>query len=265
MANLSVEMYSNCLHREVSFKMVIPTDCRTDENTPFSRENYPKKKMKTLFLLHGYTGKGDCWIPEDLIKQYNFAVICPNGENSFWLNGISTGHAYQSFVGEELVEFVRNTFGLAKERENTYIMGLSMGGFGSLHTALAYPDVFSKTTAFSSAFVQYEVADMKPGYRNDIANYEYYRECFGNPEKVMESENVPETLVRKILNSEGKLTMPEIYMACGTEDFLLEPNRKMHNFLTGQGVKHTYLEWPGVHDMKFWNECVQKFIPEMMK
>ena len=47
MANLSVEMYSNCLHREVSFKMVIPTDCRMDENTPFSRENYPKKKMKT--------------------------------------------------------------------------------------------------------------------------------------------------------------------------------------------------------------------------
>lgn len=39
----------------------------------------------------------------------------------------------------------------------------------------------------------------------------------------------------------------------------------MHNFLTKQGVKHTYLEWPGVHDMKFWNECVQKFIPEMMK
>lgn len=44
MANLSVEMYSNCLHREVSFKMVIPTDCRMDENTPFPEKIILKRK-----------------------------------------------------------------------------------------------------------------------------------------------------------------------------------------------------------------------------
>lgn len=258
-------MYSNCLHRRTSFKVVIPTDRRTDEFPPAKENPYLKREMKTLFLLHGYTGDAECWIPEDLISRYNFAVICPSGENGFWLNGLSTGHAFQSFVGEELVKFVQDTFGLAKKREDTYICGLSMGGFGALHTALAYPEVFSKTVALSSALIQKEVSKMKPGSNNGVANYEYYRECFGEPEKVMESDNAPETLVKKILASDGKLIMPEIYMSCGTEDFLIEPNRDMHRFLEENGVKHEYLEWSGIHDMKFWGESVQKFIPVIME
>ena len=262
MANFTVEMYSDCLKRQITLKMVVPADYRSD--TPVSDEDrrYRERPMKTLFLLHGYTGKGDSWVPEELAEKYHFAIVCPNGENGFWLNGRSEGHAYQSLVGEELVEFVRATFGLAKNREDTYIMGLSMGGFGALHTALSYPEVFSKTVALSSALIEKEVSRMQPGSHNGVANYEYYLECFGEPEKVMESENAPEYLVKKLLR-EGR-EFPEIHMACGTEDFLLSENREMDAFLTENGVCHTYLEWPGSHDMKFWQEAVWRFIPEIM-
>lgn len=263
MASLNIELYSNCLRRATSLKMVIPTDPRIDVFSPDKIKEKTERPMKTIFLLHGYTGKGDCWIPEYLAEKYNFAIVCPTGENGFWLNGISTGHEFQSFLGEELIQFVRKTFGIAKNREDTFVMGLSMGGFGALHTALAYPDVFSKAIPLSAALIHHEVAGMKPGQGNPIANYEYYRECFGEPDKLLESENNPEVLVKKIL-TEGK-QMPEIFMAIGTEDFLLEPNRAMHKFLDEQGVKHTYLEWPGNHDMKFWGEAVQKFIPMIME
>lgn len=261
MANFNIELYSNCLHRSTSFKMVIPNDPRTDSFPPMEKTDLQKRPMKTLFVLHGYTGKGDNWIPEYLSEKYNFAIVCPSGENGFWLNGLSTGHAFQSFVGEELIDYVRRTFGLAKNREDTYIIGMSMGGFGALHTALAYPEVFSKTAPLSSALIHHEVANMKPGESNPVANYDYYRECFGEPAKLLESDNNPETLVKKII-AEGK-KMPEIFMACGTEDFLIEPNRAMHKFLEEQGVKHTYWEDSGQHDMEFWSKCVQKFIPEM--
>ena len=266
MASLNIELFSNCLNRATSFKMIIPTDRRFDPLNKAEENPNLNRPMRTLFLLHGYTGKGDCWIPEHLIEQYNFAVVCPSGENSFWLNGLSTGHAFQSFVGEELVDFVRKTFGLAKNREETYIMGLSMGGFGALHTALAYPDVFSKTAPLSSAFVQHEVANMNPGNlgkAHEIANYDFYRECFGEPSELLESEKNPETLVKKLLREKKKL--PEIFMSIGTEDFLLEQNRAMHKFLEEHGVEHTYLEWEGAHDMKFWHESAEKFIPIMMK
>jgi len=263
MASFNIELYANSLHRTTNFKMVIPNDPRTDLFAAPEKTPQQKRPMKTLFLLHGYTGKGDSWIPEYLAANYNFAVVCPNGENAFWLNGLSTGHDFQNFIGEELVDYVRRTFGLAKSKEDTYIMGMSMGGFGAMHTALAYPEVFGKTACLSSALIHHEVANMKEGTGNPMGNYDYYRECFGEPSKLLESENNPETLVKKLIK-EGK-ELPEIIMACGTEDFLLEPNRAMHKFLEEQGVKHTYWEDAGGHDMQFWDKCVQKFIPEMFK
>ncbi len=217
--------------------------------------------MKTLFLLHGWTGDAGNWVPEYLAEKYNFAIVMQNSKNGFWLDGISTGHKFCTFIGEELVRYIRKTFGLAMSPEETCIMGLSMGGFGALHTALAYPDTFGKTAALSSALIVHEISGMKEGDKNDVANYEYYRECFGDLDKVLESENNPETLVKK-LQAQGK-KLPEIFMACGTEDFLLENNRQFHNFLNENGVPHTYMESAGGHDTKFWDEYAVKFT-EMM-
>lgn len=234
--------------------MIIPNDFRVE--VP---EN--KGKMKTLFLLHGYTGDAGNWVPEYLAEKYNFAIVLPSGENAFWLDGISTGHKFGTFIGAELVNYIRRTFGLAESPDETYIMGLSMGGFGALHTALAYPDTFGKAAALSSALIIHDIAGMKEGDKNDKANYEYYRECFGDLDKVSESENNPEVLVKK-LKAQGK-KLPEIFMACGTEDFLLENNRHFHNFLNENDVKHTYIESAGGHDTKFWDEYAVKFT-EMM-
>ena len=105
--------------------MYLPNDIREDishEDTVYSR-----RQMKTLFLLHGYTGCAENWVPEYLAEKYNFAIVMPNGENSFWLDGISTGHQFCTFVGIELINYIRKTFGLAMNADETYIMGMSMG------------------------------------------------------------------------------------------------------------------------------------------
>ena len=251
MAYFRIEYYSKALRRETSFEVMIPCDPR--EGMPA-----PEGPMRTLFLLHGYTGKAGNYVPFDLPYKYNFAIVMPTAENSFYLNGLSTGHAFQTLVGEELVEFVRKTFGLAGDPANTGIAGLSMGGFGALHTGLAYPRTFGKIGAMSSAFIHHEVAQMKPGQGNEVANYDYYRECFGEPALLEESDNNPETLIRKLKAAREKI--PEIYMACGTEDFLIENNRAMHRFLEAEGVPHEYHEGPGIHDMVFWTEYIQKIV-----
>ena len=198
--------------------------------------------MRTLFLLHGYTGKAGNWVPEDVAVRYNLAIVMPTAENSFYLNGAATGRAYQTMVGEELVGYVRKTFGLAKKREETFIAGLSMGGFGALHTGLAYPETFGKIAALSSALIVHEIARMKPGEDNGVANYEYYRECFGD-----------------LATAEER----DLVMACGTEDFLIENNRQLHAFLKQEEIPHVYLEGPGIHDMAFWSAYIVKAIEWM--
>ncbi len=259
MANLKIRFFSNSLRRNTTFEMYLPNDMRTD--IPQEENPYAARKMRTLFLLHGYTGDAGNWVPEEIAQKYNFAIVIPNGENAFWLDGLSTGHQFASFLGKELPEYLRKTFGLAGSAEETYIMGLSMGGFGALHTAFAYPEVFGKVSALSSALIVHKIAHMKEDGGNEVANYAYYHECFGDLETVEESDNNPETLVKKLKESGKKI--PDIFMSCGTEDFLLENNREMHQFLDRIGVEHVYLESAGNHDMKFWNEYAVKF-SEMM-
>lgn len=259
MATFTINFFSNCLCRPVQFTMYAPVE---QKNNPAQAENpCYKRPMKTLFLLHGYMGDGGNWVPTYLSDKYNFAVVCPNGENGFWIDGMSTGHAFGSFLGKELLGFIRDTFGFAMKREDTYVMGLSMGGFGALHTGLAYPEDFGTIAALSSALIVHGVSEMQEGKGNSVANYEYYRECFGEPSKVLESDNNPEVLVKKI--KAGGKQMPTIYMRCGYDDFLRKDNIVFHEFLEAEGVEHSYEESEGTHDMEFWSKCVNELVPVM--
>ena len=258
MAYFRIDYDSAALQRSVSFEMLIPNDPRPD--APASDREMPKH---TLFLLHGYHGKAYNWVPYGLPEKYRFAIVMPSAENSFYLNGTATGTYYQTFVGEELVDYVRRTFGLAASADSTCIAGLSMGGFGALHTGLSYPERFGKITALSSALIVHEVAQMKPGQDNGVANYDYYLRTFGSPDTLEAGDNNPETLVRKLKAAGRKI--PDIYMACGTEDFLLENNRAMHRFLLDEQVAHEYHEGPGSHDHVFWTEYIEKAVRWMFE
>lgn len=255
MSQLTIKYFSRCLLRNITFNMILPNDYVDKEN------EYTNRPRKTLMILHGYTGDAGNWVPEELANKYNFAIIIPNGENGFWLDGISTGHKFQTLIGIEIIEYLRKNFNLAKKSEDTYIMGFSMGGFGAIHTALAYPQTFGTAIGLSFANIINKISKMKPGDPDSHANYEYYRECFGDLEKVKESDNNPEIQIKKLLAKGEKL--PKLYLACGKEDFLLENDREFHKFLEENNVKHVYWEAPGNHNPEFWDKCVQKFIPEI--
>ena len=111
MANGRFEFNSDCLRRMVNFHIVLPNDLPKE----WTADNpHYKRPMKTLFLLHGYTGNSMDWMTGsavcELAGNYNLAVVCPAGENSFYLDGPETGRKYATYVGEELVQYVRKTF-----------------------------------------------------------------------------------------------------------------------------------------------------------
>ena len=120
MSDITIRLYSNCLRRFTTFKMYLPNDVREDLPMLSANENeYSKKHTRTLFLLHGYTGDAENWIPTEFAEKYNFAIVIPTGENSFWLDGISTGHQFCKFLGEELLGYVIRTGN--EQRRNLYL------------------------------------------------------------------------------------------------------------------------------------------------
>lgn len=259
MSVLKVDFFSKSLRRITSFHMILPND--GDSNMTENNENY-KRDMKTLFLLHGFSGSSMDWMLgsniQDLALKYNMAVIMPSGENSFYLDGKGTGRSYGTYTGEELVAYVRKTFGIAQKKEDTFIGGLSMGGFGAIHTGLLYNENFGKVFGLSSALIIHNIKNIPKDFVDGIADYDYYTATFGDLSNLEENENNPEYLVSN-MKKEGKC-IPSIYMACGTEDFLLRENRQFHESLIKENVEVTYVESSGVHDWKFWNEYLEPAI-----
>lgn len=264
MAFLEINFYSNALSRITSFHMVLPNDLpdvMKAGNVHYERE------MKTLYLLHGFSGYNKDWmlgsLAQDLAVKYNLAIVTPSGENSFYLDQKGTGRAYGKYVGEEIVSYVRKTFGLSDKKEDTFIGGLSMGGFGAIHTGLMYPETFGGMFGLSSAMIVNKIKGKQEGYQDEVADYDYYKAVFGDLNQLDNSENNPEYLIKRKLEMGEEI--PGIYMACGTEDFLLSENREFHKFLDDHKIAHTYKESKGIHDWKFWNEYLEPAIMSMLQ
>lgn len=249
--------YSQEIKRQVHVNYLIPDHIIWQEEG---------KGIPTLYLLHGHGNCCEEWISNSNIQEYamkqGLAVMMPEGENSFYLNQKGAHRNYENYVGRELVEFTRKLFPLSKRREDTFVGGISMGGFGAIHTGLAFPETFGKVMALSSALIIHQVAGKQEGYEDPAGDYEYYRSIFGDLAQLLTSHANPEQLILD-LQAEGK-RIPELYMACGTEDFLLEHNREFKRFLDAHQVPVEYQESPGDHNFTFWNPYLESGLAWML-
>lgn len=258
MAVIQASVYSKTLKRVVPFNALVPLDLI---EIPGVFE-LPKGPMKALYFLHGYSGNhNDILIGtnmHELSLKYNLAVFMPSGENSFYLDDPERDILYAEFVGNELLEITRKFFPLSAKREDTFIGGFSMGGYGAVRNGLKYSANFSRILAFSAALITYNLVTMPPGFNDGIAPYSYYDKVFGPLDKLLGSDKDPEALIKKIKTAAAPI--PTIYMACGEEDFLLELNRKFHAFLESEKIDHIYQETPGAHDWAFINANIENAI-----
>lgn len=263
MALLQINYFSPALFKMTTFHMFLPNDVNP---TMTEGNKHYERPTKTLYLLHGFSGNSGDWVTgsmaQEMAIKYNLAIVMPQGDNSFYLDAKGTGRSYCTFVGEDIVNYVSRTFGLSAKKEDIYIGGLSMGGFGAIHTGLKYHDTFHKIFALSSAMIVHNIEKMQPDIFDGIADYDYYVSTFGPIEELETSENNPEYLVKCL--KEQKEDIPPIYMACGTEDFLLRENREFRDFLEKEDVNFVYHESAGIHDWKFWSEYLEPAIEWML-
>jgi S-formylglutathione hydrolase FrmB len=257
MAVFDITLFSNTLHRQIPLTAIIPIE-------EFDIPGFPKidksKPFRALYLLHGFSGTHTDWLRgsriEQLAMMHNIAVFCPSGENSFYLDDKVRDALYEQYICKELVDFTRRIFPISREKKDTAIGGLSMGGYGAIHSGLKYPDVFGSIIALSSALITENVAKRTEQANNPMISVDYFAHTFGKPEEIIGSHIDPKALAKKL--TEAGAVRPNLYLACGTEDFLIEPNRELHQYLTEIGYEHIYLEGAGIHDWVFWDSCIEK-------
>lgn len=259
MALFTGDFKSQELKTRTPISVILPSD---NINYLEGTDSSTKPPFKTLYLLHGMFGNNETFLYNTLIRSYatnnNLAVVLPSCGNSFYLNDQSSYEFYSNYVGEELVNFTREIFPLSTKREDTFIAGFSMGGYGAIRTGMLYNDTFSAIGAISPALITHRLQLISKEFKEVIDTQEYLESVFGDLNKVVGSDKDPEFLIDNLLKENKDI--PKLFINVGKNDFLRLENEAFHKFLEEKKVHVTFAEYPGEHTWDFCNTHIKEFI-----
>lgn len=258
MALIQMNLFAQTLKRTVPVNVILPIDKMVIPGKQVRED----KLYKTLYLLHGMFGNYTDWVSSTRIQRYaeknDLVIVMPSGDNAFYVDQPKGNNFYGEFIGRELVELTRKIFPLSAKREDTFIGGLSMGGYGAMRNGLKYHQTFGNIISLSGALLIDEIPNPTNDRISSIHNRDYAESCFGDLGQLPTSDMNPKYLIQT-LKEEG-VKLPNIYMACGDQDFLLDMNKRFASFLEEKQVDITFEIGPGDHDWDFWDTYIQKGI-----
>jgi enterochelin esterase family protein len=215
--------------------------------TPPGYSPAAKKSYPVLYLLHGWSGLADSWVAEGKVnlildnliargKAKPMIVVMPLGygdtaflkDYGLWGNDEAIEHnlsLYTSVLLTEIIPRIESEYRISKDRNDRAIAGLSMGGLEALSIGLHNTDKFAYIGGFSAAV---------------------HREAFIKSLPVL----TPESANLKVL-----------WVACGTGDGLIKPNRKLAAHLKSEDLPVTAIETPGMHTWPVWRDNLVHFAP----
>lgn len=218
--------------------------------------NIPVRQRKVLYLLHGLSEDASAWQRYSSIEAtasaYGLVVVMPSAGRSFYTDQPNGQHFF-SYLMEELPRYLSDVFDLAPRREDTLIVGTSMGGYGAFKAAFLHPERFYAAASFSGV-LSLEVLKIDP---NDPRKEEFIH-LFGDLEKLRGSENDPAVWLQRAAKNPAAL--PRLFITCGRQDDLYPLSLMFHAACRKLGVEVDYHEEDGKHDWFFWDVQIKRFL-----
>jgi len=230
----TISIYSNSMFKNVKCVVVTPS------NYSNSTTRFP-----VVYLLHGYSGKYSDWannVPElqTLANENKLMIVCPDGAFSSWYfdSPVDLTMHYETNIGIEIPAYIDSVYHTIRDRKARAVTGFSMGGHGGMFIGLRHAGIFGACGSISGVM---DISNITRGYDvekrlgDTLANRKMYSDW-----SVI---NVVEKYPKDSL---------AIIMDCGTEDGLIEMNRRTHQKMLQLKIPHQYTERPGKHD---WDYC----------
>jgi enterochelin esterase-like enzyme len=217
--------------------------------TPPGYDASAKMMYPVLYLLHGFSDDASGWtavgrahvILDNLIAQ---------GKAKPMLIVMTLGYGAPEYVSRtlsqqargalreknmenfkkalltEVIPQVEKGYRASPDRTMRAIAGLSMGGAESLFTGLTSLDHFAYVAGFSA------------GGLGDDFNATF-----------------------PTLDAKANAQLKLLWIACGTEDRLIDPNRKFREWLKSKGLQPVEIETPGMHTWMVWRRNLAALAP----
>lgn len=257
MALFHCNFFSETLLQNTNMYVIVPTP-DSDELLNNKKSAYFTKdaKYQTVYLMHGGYGDYSDWFRFTSIEKYaqanKVAIVMATAANSFYTD-MEYGQKYFTFISEEVPKFARAMFPLSDKREDNFTAGLSMGGYGAFKTALAKPEQFACAASLSGGL---DFIGVMTQSLNMPDTGIVMKAISANPEALKET-NADLLYQIKKLQEENK-SIPKLYQACGTEDFVYDMNTHFRDAVKALGVDLTYEEGPGGHTWDYWDTNIKR-------
>lgn len=175
MLHLAVDVESAALRMTTSLTVLLPqAGDAADWGAPEPGPDGPP----VLYLLHGLSDDASAWTRFTSIERYaaaaGLAVVMPEVGRSMYADAPG-GAAYFSYVADELPQLVAGAFRVSTRRADTFVAGLSMGGYGALKLALRRPERYAAAAALSA------VVDVRAVESGDRFTPPSWRRCSARP------------------------------------------------------------------------------------
>lgn len=263
--------YLGCRHPVC---ILLPDIPRTDDPREFYQRD---QRFKVLWLLHGTFGDSLDWLRRSKIEVYacekNLAVVMPSCLNADYVNwkGFGIGYNAYDYLFEELMPMIYNWFPISNRREDNYIAGLSMGGYGAMVYALNRPEKFAVAASLSAPLHDRRTGSLIHEEPKNIATPPHLKDF--RPDRASNQlanagglegylASPANTWDRLVDNYKKGVNMPELYFCCGTKDFLYPQFQVFRKFCQEQGYNDiVFEEEPGyAHEWRFWDMYIEKIL-----
>lgn len=242
MAQLHCNFFSYSLGYGMDITLLLPSMSPCDMGDPETRTHRIPAKYPVLYLLHGHGNDYLSWSRFTSLERYaeerRIAVATVSVGNKGYMNA-EYGENYYDFIAKELPEFVTANFPISERREDTYIAGASMGGYGALAHALGHPESYRAVGAFSPA-----------------------TDWGDRPSRI--GHSMPPMLsLYELLDAdlEKGIELPDIFCCIGAQDFLIESADRFHRHLDSLNIQHRCDRVEGFeHEWSFWDAQLPKFL-----
>ncbi len=231
MSTASMRFFSEALGKWTRYNVIMP--------------DVDKGPYRVLMQLHGLNDDEDSWLERSNLTRYvrdlPLLVLLPDGGTSGYLNWKASGrlhkHRYEDLLVRDIPSHVGQHFNVA---DNPWaIGGLSMGGYGAMRLGMKYPEQFCSIYAHSSAFHIDSMLDATLVEDADDASVYRHADALAKRDD------------RAVVSFD-----------CGTEDELLEYNRRLHEHLQALDIEHHYAEFGGGHDWEYWDQHVREALAQ---
>lgn len=255
MALIHVGFFSQALGMCTSCNVVLPQLRSADA---------PAQTFPVLTLLHGFGDNHTSWVRktniESAAEARGLAVVMPEAQLSSYSDMLH-GEKFFTFIADELPKIMRSFFPFSSRREDNFIGGCSMGGFGALKLTLLRPENYSAAVSFSSGHISYRGLISRKDDRGISLQAMTYGETGLDEEDAL--------LNARLLELGRSNRAPRLFITVGQSDpYLLENARDTRDLirtLPGDPYRLVYEEHPGAHGWDYWNTHLNRALDFCME